>query len=59
MINFLVKIWGLIALCPRGIHKRSGSKIRKHKDTYTSACRSCGRPMIRVAKRRWKLIDEA
>ena len=34
-----------------------GCHIRKAGDQYTSRCRSCRKPMVRIAKRNWMLDD--
>ena len=39
------------------INKRSSSHIRKAGSQYTSRCRSCRKPMVRIAKRNWMLDD--
>ena len=56
-LRILKSLYGRMFRCPRGKHKRSGSHIRKAGDQYTSRCGSCGRPMVRLAKRNWVLDD--
>jgi transcription elongation factor Elf1 len=56
-LRILKSLYGRMFRCPRGKHKRSSSHIRKAGDQYTSRCRSCRRPMVRLAKRNWVLDD--
>lgn len=58
MTNLLSRAIGVTFRCSRGRHERSDANIRKFGDTYKSTCRFCGKPMIRVTKRRWKLLEE-
>jgi hypothetical protein len=55
--RILDSLYGRIFRCPRGKHKRSSSHIRKTGDQYTSRCRSCRKPMVRLSKRNWALDD--
>jgi transcription elongation factor Elf1 len=57
LLRTLGKLYGRMFRCPRGKHKRSRDKIRKTGDKYTSRCRSCGKPMVRLTKRNWVLDD--
>ena len=50
--------FGLIFLCTRGRHERSEANIRQWGDTYKSTCRFCGKPMVRVTKRNWKIAAD-
>jgi transcription elongation factor Elf1 len=56
-LRFLDDLFGRMFRCPRGKHKRSRGRIRKTGDKYTSRCRSCRKPMVRLAKRNWVLDD--
>jgi transcription elongation factor Elf1 len=56
-LRVLGRLYGLIFRCPRGKHRRSSSHIRKAGDQYTSRCRSCRKPMVRLSKRNWALDD--
>ncbi len=39
--------------CVVGKHERSFDAVRVAGDTYESECRYCGKPMLRLAKRKW------
>ncbi len=56
-LRILDSLYGRMFRCPRGKHKRSSSHIRKTGDQYTSRCRSCRKPMVRLSKRNWALDD--
>ena len=56
-LRILDSLYGRMLRCPRGKHKRSSSHIRKAGDQYTSRCRSCSKPMVRLSKRNWVLGD--
>ena len=56
-LRILDSRYGRMFRCPRGKHKRSSSHIRKSGDHYTSRCRSCRKPMVRLSKRNWVLDD--
>ena len=57
ILRILDILYGRMFRCPRGKHKRSSSHIRKAGDQYTSRCRSCRKPMVRLSKRNWALDD--
>ena len=57
VLRILGSLYGRIFRCPRGKHNRSSSHIRKAGERYTSRCRSCRKPMVRIAKRNWILDD--
>lgn len=57
VLRILGSLYGRIFRCPRGKHNRSSSHIRKAGEQYTSRCRSCRKPMVRIAKRNWALDD--
>lgn len=57
ILRILDRLYGRILRCPRGKHNRSSSHIRKAGDQYTSRCRSCRKPMVRLSKRNWALVD--
>jgi transcription elongation factor Elf1 len=57
LLRILDSVYGRMFRCPRGKHKRSSSHIRKAGSQYTSRCRSCRKPMVRIAKRNWMLDD--
>ena len=58
MTNVVSRTFGLIFLCTRGRHERSEANIRQWGDTYKSTCRFCGKPMVRVTKRNWKIAAD-
>ena len=57
LLRILDSLYGRMFRCPRGKHKRSSSHIRKAGSQYTSRCRSCRKPMVRIVKRNWMLDD--
>ncbi|MCZ8036428.1 hypothetical protein [Novosphingobium sp.] len=56
-LSLLRKLWGRIAYCPRGKHRRSRRLVRKVDQQHLSRCHYCGIPMVRIAKRNW-VVDE-
>ena len=58
VLTFFFRLYGRIFQCPRGKHLRSRRHVRRSGHRHTSRCFFCGKPMVRIAKRKWILGEE-